>query len=111
MAQGEDAATALGRLETETRDLEAAATGEAEARRAAEYQLAAAAQAAANCETRLGELTERIAADDAADVRALKGWRYEIFGHDALRLKSGELAIALDEGSINLIPRPGPGAS
>ena len=53
---------------------------------------------------------EKIAADDTADVRALTGWRYEIFGRDALRLKAGELAIALDQGSICLIPRPGPKA-
>ncbi len=36
---------------------------------------------------------EQIAIDDEADVRALKGWRRELFGEDALRLKHGELAI------------------
>lgn len=36
---------------------------------------------------------ERIAIDDDADVRALKGWRREVFGQDALRLKHGKLAI------------------
>lgn len=37
---------------------------------------------------------ELIAADDKADVAALHGWRYEIFGKDALALKRGELAIS-----------------
>jgi ribonuclease D len=36
---------------------------------------------------------EMIAADDHADVRALQGWRYEIFGRDALALKHGKLAL------------------
>lgn len=39
---------------------------------------------------------ELIAMDDNADVRALKGWRREVFGEDALRLKRGELAITSD---------------
>lgn len=36
---------------------------------------------------------EQIAIDDDADVRAMKGWRREVFGDDALRLKHGKLAI------------------
>ena len=39
---------------------------------------------------------ELIAMDDDADVRALKGWRREVFGEDALRLKHGKLAITSD---------------
>ena len=39
---------------------------------------------------------ELIATDDNADVRALSGWRREVFGDDALRLKHGELAITSD---------------
>ncbi|MGH7072714.1 MAG: ribonuclease D [Stellaceae bacterium] len=35
-----------------------------------------------------------IAADDAAPVRALTGWRAELFGHDALDLKHGRLALS-----------------
>ncbi len=42
----------------------------------------------------VGDL-EKIAADDGADVAALKGWRRELFGEDALRLKRGELALML----------------
>ena len=31
-----------------------------------------------------------------ADIQALRGWRREIFGNDALRLRSGELALAVE---------------
>src|SRR3546814_4970241 len=37
---------------------------------------------------------EAIAATDDADVPALHGWRREVFGEDALRLKHGELALS-----------------
>ena len=37
---------------------------------------------------------EAIAADDNADVPALKGWRREVFGADALRLKHGAVGLA-----------------
>lgn len=40
---------------------------------------------------------ELIAADDNADVAAMKGWRREIFGKDALDLKHGKLALCLSK--------------
>lgn len=40
---------------------------------------------------------EQIALDDQADILALKGWRHEIFGKDALDLKHGRLALALSK--------------
>ncbi len=49
---------------------------------------------------------ERIAADDEADVRALKGWRRELFGADALKIKHGALALAADGFKVSLIPVP-----
>ncbi|NKB58906.1 MAG: ribonuclease D [Alphaproteobacteria bacterium] len=36
---------------------------------------------------------ERIAADDNANVRALQGWRRELFGEHALALKAGRVAL------------------
>lgn len=39
---------------------------------------------------------EAIAADDEADVPALKGWRRELFGGEALKLKHGRLALSFD---------------
>ena len=46
---------------------------------------------------------EMIAADDNADVPALHGWRRELFGEDALRLKHGKLALAADGHAITLL--------
>jgi len=51
----------------------------------------------------VGDL-ERIAADDRGDVAALKGWRREAFGEDALRLKRGELALVLDGTRVRVVP-------
>jgi ribonuclease D len=48
---------------------------------------------------------ERIAADDDADVPALKGWRRELFGEKALSLKHGRLALAVDAGRVVAVPR------
>jgi len=46
---------------------------------------------------------EQIAADDKAKVAALQGWRYEVFGADALRLKHGKLALAAEGRQVKLI--------
>lgn len=46
---------------------------------------------------------EQIAADDEANVAALKGWRRDVFGVDALRLKHGELALAATGRKVRLI--------
>jgi ribonuclease D len=56
---------------------------------------------------------EAIAADDNADVSALHGWRRAIFGEDALRLKHGDIGLALakDGKSLRLIPLEGPDSS
>src|SRR3989442_15660896 len=43
---------------------------------------------------------EEIAADDEADVPALHGWRRELFGDNALKLKRGELALAIEKGRV-----------
>src|SRR5579875_1936202 len=45
---------------------------------------------------------EKIAANDRADVAALHGWRRELFGADALRLKKGELALVLDGARVKV---------
>jgi ribonuclease D len=46
---------------------------------------------------------DRIAADDNANVPALQGWRRELFGEDALRLKRGEIALAAQGHKIKLV--------
>ncbi len=47
---------------------------------------------------------ERIASEAEPDVAALKGWRRQLFGEDALRLKRGELALTLSKGEVVAIP-------
>ncbi len=46
---------------------------------------------------------EQIANDDEADISALKGWRREAFGEDALKLKRGELALVLDGARVRVV--------
>ena len=45
---------------------------------------------------------EAIAADDEADVPALKGWRRAVFGEKALALKQGRMALRVVEGKVVL---------
>lgn len=51
---------------------------------------------------------EKIAADDNADVPALKGWRRELFGESALKLKNGKLALGFNGKSVLLIDLDNP---
>ena len=46
---------------------------------------------------------EMIANDDDADSPALKGWRLEAFGANALRIKRGELALVLDGARVRVV--------
>ena len=51
---------------------------------------------------------ERIAGDDEAEVPALSGWRRDLFGADAIKLKHGRLALALsaDSKTVEVVERP-----
>ncbi len=51
---------------------------------------------------------DAIAADAAVEVPALSGWRFEIFGMDALRLKRGEIALSAQGSSVTVVPLPEP---
>ena len=46
---------------------------------------------------------EKIALDDKADVDALKGWRRQLFGEDALKLKRGEIALVLNGPRVEVV--------
>jgi len=46
---------------------------------------------------------EAIAADDAATVPALAGWRRDLFGAEALALKHGKLALTASGKSVKVI--------
>jgi ribonuclease D len=49
------------------------------------------------------EHLERLAAEDDPDIPALKGWRYELFGAEAQRLKRGDLALRIEKGEVVLL--------
>jgi ribonuclease D len=51
---------------------------------------------------------ELLAADDHADIRALTGWRNEIFGRDAIDLKHGRLALTAAGKHIKLVRSEAP---
>lgn len=38
------------------------------------------------------------------DLPALRGWRAEVFGKDALRLASGEIALSAGDGLVRVVP-------
>jgi ribonuclease D len=46
---------------------------------------------------------DALALSDDADIPALHGWRREVFGDMALRLKRGELALALDGKRVSVL--------
>jgi len=54
---------------------------------------------------------EQIAMSDEADVLALRGWRFDIFGRDALALKHGNVALSANGSKVKVVPveRPGKG--
>ncbi len=43
---------------------------------------------------------EKLASDDDADIPAMKGWRRDVFGEPALKLKRGEVALRLENGKV-----------
>jgi ribonuclease D len=46
------------------------------------------------------EELEQIAATDKADVPALRGWRRQLFGEQALALKRGDLALSMSPNGV-----------
>jgi ribonuclease D len=46
---------------------------------------------------------EKIAIDDAAEVDAMTGWRRQLFGEDALKLKRGEIALVLNGARVEVV--------
>lgn len=47
---------------------------------------------------------EALARNDGAGIQAMKGWRRQLFGEDALRLKNGQIALTLKDGDVKTIP-------
>ena len=46
---------------------------------------------------------EKIALGDDAEVDAMKGWRRQLFGEDALKLKRGEIALVLNGPRVEVV--------
>ncbi|PZU58133.1 MAG: ribonuclease D, partial [Brevundimonas sp.] len=46
---------------------------------------------------------EQIAINDDADIDAMKGWRRQLFGEDALKLKRGEIALVLNGARVEVV--------
>ncbi len=46
---------------------------------------------------------EKLALDDEADIKVLKGWRRDLFGNDALDLKHGKIALTLKDGKVQAV--------
>ena len=46
---------------------------------------------------------EKIALSDNAEVDAMQGWRRQLFGDDALKLKRGEIALVLNGARVEVV--------
>ena len=46
---------------------------------------------------------EALAGEDRDDLQVLRGWRREVFGEDALRVKDGEVGLVARPGGIRLV--------
>lgn len=46
---------------------------------------------------------EALATEEAPDSPVLRGWRNEVFGRDALRLRRGEIALAADGSRVRVV--------
>ncbi len=46
---------------------------------------------------------ERLAREETPDIPALSGWRRDLFGEKALRLKSGKVALAASPKGVKIV--------
>jgi ribonuclease D len=53
---------------------------------------------------------DRLAAEAEPDVPALIGWRFDLFGRDALRLKRGEIGLSASDGLVAVVELSRPAA-
>ncbi|MER2507669.1 MAG: ribonuclease D, partial [Amaricoccus sp.] len=47
---------------------------------------------------------DALAAGELEAVPAMHGWRYEVFGRDAERLRDGEIALSAQGGAVRVVP-------
>ena len=57
-----------------------------------------------------GDDLERMAVEDAPDVPAMRGWRYDLFGVHAKELKEGKLALRVEGREVALLQLPSDGS-
>src|SRR5262252_4216560 len=57
-----------------------------------------------------GDDLERLAVEEAPDVPAMRGWRYDLFGIHAKELKEGKLALRVEGGEVALLQLPSEGS-
>ena len=57
-----------------------------------------------------GDDLERMAVEDAPDVPAMRGWRYDLFGIHAKELKEGKLALRVEGREVALLQLPSEGS-
>lgn len=58
----------------------------------------------------VSDLTELAAFGSKAEIRALNGWRREVFGEDALKMLSGEISLTLQDKkvvAVSCVPQNG----
>jgi ribonuclease D len=46
---------------------------------------------------------ERLAMEEEPDIPALRGWRHQLFGAEAQRLKRGEVALRVEDGEVTTV--------
>ena len=51
----------------------------------------------------VNDLVAAVESQSEADVDALKGWRRQLFGEDALKLKRGEIALVLNGARVEVV--------
>jgi len=49
---------------------------------------------------------DRLASEENPDIPTLRGWRYKLFGEDAMKLKSGSVALTAGSDGVRIIPVP-----
>ena len=46
---------------------------------------------------------QALAGEDDPDLDVLRGWRHEVFGRDALRIREGKLALVARPGGVEVL--------
>lgn len=49
------------------------------------------------------EEIELLASEDSPEIKASKGWRYDVFGKYAMHLKNGEIALTVRSGQMEIV--------